>query len=132
MVTKTIINAINSSASNGWVGGEKHEIYAAAFSGHLFYNLFFTGPGGGGMAPSVLPGSATYQLKCPLYLNFAILIMLISIKQATRDKEDHPDRMVHPERTAFEGHKDSPDQVDNLEETGNPEATVSAHSFYLN
>ena len=58
--------------------------------------------------------------------------MLISIKQATRDREDHPDKMVHPERTVFEGHKDSPDQVDNLEETGNPEVTVSAHSFYLN
>ena len=31
--------------------GEKHEIYAATFGGHLFYDLFLHGRGGD-MAPS--------------------------------------------------------------------------------
>ena len=132
MVTKTIVNAINSSGSNGRVVGVRNMKSMRPPSAAIFFITYFYRAGGGDMVPSVPPGSATCQLKCPLYLNFAILITLISIKQATRDREDHPDRMVHPERTAFEGHKDSPDQVDNLEETGNPEATVSAHSFYLN
>ena len=35
-----------SSGSSGRVrGGEKHEIYAAAFGGHLFYDLFSQGRG---------------------------------------------------------------------------------------
>ena len=43
-----------SSRSSGQVrGAEKHEIYAAAFSGHLFYDLFSQGQGG--MAPSPPP-----------------------------------------------------------------------------
>ena len=29
-------------------GGRKHEIYAATFGGHLFYNLFLQGWGGHG------------------------------------------------------------------------------------
>ena len=32
-------------------GAEKNEIYAAKFGGHLFYDLFLQGRGGG-MAPS--------------------------------------------------------------------------------
>ena len=49
-----------SSGSSSWVrGGEKHEIYAAAFGGHLFYDLLSQGGGGGGMAPSPPAGSAT-------------------------------------------------------------------------
>ena len=27
----------------GWGGGKKHEIYVAAFGGHLFYDLFLQG-----------------------------------------------------------------------------------------
>ena len=43
-----------SSGSSGRVrgGAEKHEIYAAAFGGHLFYDLFLQGQGGNGpLAP---------------------------------------------------------------------------------
>ena len=42
-----------SSRSRGRVrgGGEKHEIYMAAFGGHLFYDLFSQGREGG-MPPS--------------------------------------------------------------------------------
>ena len=37
----------SSSGSSGRVrGAEKHEIYAAAFGGHLFYDLFSQGRGG--------------------------------------------------------------------------------------
>ena len=38
-----------SDPAAGLGGGEakKHEIYVAAFSGHLFYNLFVQGWGGG-------------------------------------------------------------------------------------
>ena len=45
-----------SSGSSGRVrgGAEKHEIYAAAFGGHLFYDLFLQGRGGA-MAPSAPP-----------------------------------------------------------------------------
>ena len=36
----------SSSGSSGWVrGAKKHEIYAAAFGSHLFYNLFSQGRG---------------------------------------------------------------------------------------
>ena len=38
-------------------GTEKHEIYAAAFGGHLFMTYFHRARGG--MAPSAPPGSAT-------------------------------------------------------------------------
>ena len=31
-------------------GGKKHEIYVAAFGGHLFYDLFFQGRGAGSRA----------------------------------------------------------------------------------
>ena len=39
---------LTSSGSSGRVrgGAEKHEIYAAAFGGHLFYDLFLQGQGG--------------------------------------------------------------------------------------
>ena len=43
------INDLNtSSGSSGQVrgGAEKHEIYTAAFGGHLFYDLFSQGQGG--------------------------------------------------------------------------------------
>ena len=44
---------VYSSGSSGRVrgGGEKHEIYVAAFGGHLFYDFIFTGPGGGDVHP---------------------------------------------------------------------------------
>ena len=40
----------NSSGSSGWVDGEakKHEIYVAAFGGHICYDLFLQGQGGHG------------------------------------------------------------------------------------
>ena len=46
-----LISSIGSSRGVG--GGKKHEIYVAAFGGHLFYDLFVQG--WGGMAPSVPP-----------------------------------------------------------------------------
>ena len=48
-------SCIFSSGSSGWVRGtKKHEIYAAAFGGHLFYDLFLQGHG-----PLGPPGPAT-------------------------------------------------------------------------
>ena len=48
-----------SSGSSGRVGGgEKHEIYMAAFGSHLFYDLFLQ-DGGRGHGPLGPPGSAT-------------------------------------------------------------------------
>ena len=43
----------------GWGGGggKKHEIYAVAFGGHLFYGLFLQSRGYGPLAPPL--GSAT-------------------------------------------------------------------------
>ena len=43
----------SSGSSDRVGGGEKHEIYAAAFGSHLFYDLFLQG--WGGMAPSAPP-----------------------------------------------------------------------------
>ena len=48
----------------GGRGGEKHEIYMAAFGSLLFYDLFFTRPRGG-MPPSP-PGSTTEDVYHPL------------------------------------------------------------------
>ena len=43
----------SSGSSRRVRGAEKHEIYATAFGGHLFYDLFSQGwGGGGGIAPS--------------------------------------------------------------------------------
>ena len=57
----------SSSGSNGRVrGAKKHEIYAASFGGHLFYDLFLQGWGGGSMAPLASPGSAT-EKKCVMW-----------------------------------------------------------------
>ena len=53
-----IFTARNSSGSSGRVrgGAEKHEIYAAAFGGHLFYDLFSQGWGGyGPLGPPLDP-----------------------------------------------------------------------------
>ena len=54
----------SSSGSSGRVrGAEKHEIYAAAFGGHLFYDLFLQGLGG--PWPPRPPRSATaFPLEC--------------------------------------------------------------------
>ena len=50
---------LSSSGSSGRVrGAEKHEIYAAAFGGHLFYDPFSQGRGGP-WPPRPPPGSAT-------------------------------------------------------------------------
>ena len=56
MVVTQTKNLYYSSGSSGRVkgGGEKHEIYVAAFGGHLFNDLFSQGRGGG-MAPSASP-----------------------------------------------------------------------------
>ena len=42
----------------GREGAKKHEIYVATFGGHLFYDLFVQG-WGGGWFPRHSPGSAT-------------------------------------------------------------------------
>ena len=47
-----------SDPATGWEGGKKHEIYVAAFGGHLFYDLFLQG-WGGECSPRHPPGSAT-------------------------------------------------------------------------
>ena len=56
----TTQTGLTSSGSSSRVeeGGEKHEIYAAEFGGHLFYDLFLQGRGGG-MALAPPPESAT-------------------------------------------------------------------------
>ena len=48
--------SIGSSGRGG--GRKKHEIYVTAFGGHLFYDLFLQG-GGGGAWPPRPPRSAT-------------------------------------------------------------------------
>ena len=48
------ITGSSSGSSSRVRGAEKHEIYAAAFGSHLFYDLFSQGQGGHGP-----PGSAT-------------------------------------------------------------------------
>ena len=46
LCVSVILCTLGSSGSSGRVrGGEKHEIYAAAFGGHLFYDLFLQGRG---------------------------------------------------------------------------------------
>ena len=61
-----------SSGSSGRVrgGAEKHEIYVAAFGGHLFYDLFLQGQGGHG-PPWPPPGSAT--AGCIDYVNVSAI-----------------------------------------------------------
>ena len=51
--------ALSSSGSSGRVRGGGHEIYAAAFGGHLFYDLFSQDRGEGAWPPRPPPGSAT-------------------------------------------------------------------------
>ena len=47
------LNAVADPAAGKGEGGEKHEIYAAAIGGHLFYDLFSQSKGEGGMAPYI-------------------------------------------------------------------------------
>ena len=47
---------LSSGSSRRLRGAERHEIYAAAFGGHLFYDIFLQGQGrGGDMAPLAHP-----------------------------------------------------------------------------
>ena len=63
-------------------GVEKHEIYVAAFSGHLFYDLFSQGQGGHG--PLAPPGSATVQLNPEEKTNmFAIFLFIRKCTQGS-------------------------------------------------
>ena len=57
--TESELNDSSGSSSRVRGGGEKHEIYVAAFGGHLFYDLFLwdRGSGHGPLAPP--PWSAT-------------------------------------------------------------------------
>ena len=60
-----------SSGSSGRVDGgsaEKHEIYTAAFGGHIFYDLFLHDRGGHG--PLAPPGSATDVNICSFKIFF--------------------------------------------------------------
>ena len=52
------MSASASDPAAEWGGGKKHEIYMAAFGGHLFYDLFVQGWGGHGPLGTP-PGSAT-------------------------------------------------------------------------
>ena len=52
-----IPNPVADPAARSGGGGKNHEIYAAAFSGHPFYDLFLQGRGPWPPCPS--PGSAT-------------------------------------------------------------------------
>ena len=54
-----ILNAASDPAPGWGRGGKKHEIYVAAFGGHLFYDLFVQGWGRGHGSLGTLPGSAT-------------------------------------------------------------------------
>ena len=66
-----------SSGSNGRVGGEKHEIYMAAFGSHLFYDLFLQdlrGPW-----PPRPPGSATKSQTSILQAIGRVLLDLFSV-----------------------------------------------------
>ena len=56
LTTKQIHNRHRIQRPGG--GDKKHEIYVAAFGGHLFYDLFVQG-WGQAMAPRHPPGSAT-------------------------------------------------------------------------
>ena len=57
-----------SDPAAGWGGGgKKHEIYVAAFGGHLFYDLFVQGWGDGPLGTP--PGSATANLTVNITLD---------------------------------------------------------------
>ena len=45
---RNVTSSGSSSRVEGGGGAEKHEIYAAKFGGHLFYDLFLQGRGGHG------------------------------------------------------------------------------------
>ena len=67
-MSKVPLTLSSSTRSSGRVGRDKkHEIYVAAFGGHLFYDLFLQG-WGGDMAPSAPPRSATELLAIALEL----------------------------------------------------------------
>ena len=51
-----MLSSLSSGSSSRIEGGEKHEIYMAAFGDHLFYDLFLQDQGGWPPRP---PGSAT-------------------------------------------------------------------------
>ena len=55
--TVAVASSIGSSSRVGG-GAKKHEIYVAAFGGHLFYDLFVQGWGGHGPLGTP-PGSTT-------------------------------------------------------------------------
>ena len=89
-------HCIHSSGSSGLVGGggEKHEIYAAEFSGHLFCDLFLQGRGGGGGRgpwPPRPPGSATDSFEehvCPPLLTIQTVLPSFLLVQYIRYKID--------------------------------------------
>ena len=69
-----------SSGSSGRVrGGEKHEIYVAAFGGHLFYDLFSQG-WGGAWPPRPPLGSAT-EVSC--WVGRSLLSFVRSVNDLT-------------------------------------------------
>ena len=64
----TNIAVANPAAGLGG-GGEKHEIYAATFGGHLFYDIILQGQGGGGRwPPSASQDLLLHGLHC-LHIN---------------------------------------------------------------
>ena len=71
MMRKTISELNDSGGSSSRVrgGAEKHEIYVAAFGGHLFYNLFLWGREGGGMVPSAPLDPLLNELQADMSLS---------------------------------------------------------------
>ena len=65
LINVNLLSPVADPATGWWGrGGKKHEIYAAAFSDHLFYDLFLKG--GGGMAPSAPLHQLLQSLSCPV------------------------------------------------------------------
>ena len=67
-----------------WGGGKKHEIYVAAFGGHLFYDLFLQGLGGG-HGPLGTPLDPLLQTHINAnfvftFLHYLDLNMLVNVK----------------------------------------------------
>ena len=72
-------NIDSSGSSRRARGAKKHEIYAAAFGGHLFCDLFF-------MSPSPSPGSATDRVGLAAFINMSQLVVWLGHHRRTEIK----------------------------------------------
>ena len=83
----TVCSIKVSSGSSGWGGGKKHEIYAAAFDGHIFMTYFY---GAGGSCPLPLPGSATESKATELsswFQNQAHMIGVVQCRELSEPEK---------------------------------------------